>query len=144
MKQLLGIILFLPVLCFAGDISSIYWSPYACEGYIYHFDPEGGTYRIYTRIDMKDLKKGAYTSYQLAEGKIQNIGGVTYALTSQDVVGQNTIEFIGLQKAVFISAQQGRSVLIPCNEKSALALISDAEKHFETCQKNVLNCKSGP
>jgi len=142
MRILTIIILALPMICSAEDISNTYWSTYACDGYIYHFDTKRDVYKIYTRLDMRDKKNGEYLSYQLTEGNIQSAGGNTYTLSGKDLTGENTVDFTNPEMATFNTSQYGQTILIQCDKEKAIELIQEAEKHFKVCPKNVLNCKS--
>ena len=132
----------MPVLATASDISDIYWSTYQCDGYIYHFNTNKSEFKIYTQLDMKDKENGEYKSYQLTEGKIQAISDSLYSLTGKHLSGENTVDFTNMDQAVFKSTQYGQATLIQCNLSSAKELIAEAENHFKSCRKNVLNCKS--
>ena len=141
MSRILFLLLLIPVLAQAEDLSEIYWSTYACGGYIYHFDSNKGEYKIYTRLDMKDKRHGEYKTYQLTEGEMKREKGAVYILTSKDIKEAMSIDFSDTQKAIMKSKQFGQAQLIRCDSKKAKQLIKEADKHFETCPKNVLNCK---
>ena len=142
MKILLVLTFLLPSLSLADDVSNIYWSAYACDGYIYHFDTAKNKYKIYTRLEVKDKQGIAYSSYQLSEGEIHKSSEAVYSLTGKDLTGVNTVDFKDKDQAIFNSELYGRAVLIQCDSELAVKLIAEAETHFKVCPKNVLNCKS--
>ncbi len=144
MKKVITILslLLLPLSIQADDLNELYWSNYACGGYIYHFDSKKGVYRIYTRLDVEDKKNGKYTSYQLTEGQMNYKDGAVYTLGGEGFNEPATIDFSDMSQAIMKSAQFGQVPLIQCDSDSAKKLIRKAEAHFKTCPKNVLNCKS--
>ncbi len=125
----------------AASISETYWSTYPCGGYIYHFNTEDGTYKIYTKLEVKD-DKGKYDSYQLTEGTIQPESDQLYSLYSKDPNGKTTIDFSNTEMAVMKSEGFGSANLIQCDPIKAKKLIEAAEMHFQKCPKDVINCKS--
>lgn len=141
MSRILFLLLIIPVVVQAEDLGKIYWSTYACGGYIYHFDPNKGEYKIYTRLDMKDERHGEYKSYQLTEGIMNREKGAVYILISKDIKEEMSVDFSDMQKAIMKSKQFGQAQLIRCDSEKAKQLIKEANKHFKTCPKNVLNCK---
>jgi hypothetical protein len=142
MKNVLLSILLFPALSLADNLGDLYWSPYACDGYIYHFDDTKGEYEIYTRLDVKDEKHGAYKSYQLTEGKMEQKSGALYLLRSKDIGETMSIDFSGVNQAMMKSTKFGQALLIQCDKEKAKKLIDEAESHFKTCPKNALNCKN--
>lgn len=132
----------LPLSVMAESLSDSYWSNYACGGYIYHFDSNKGEYKIYTRLNVKDEKNGEYTSYQLTEGKMRHKYGAIFTLTGEGFEEIATVDFIDMNNAIMKSSQFGQVPLIQCDSEKAKRLILEAEKHFKSCPKNVLNCKS--
>ncbi len=142
MRLTIFALLLLPLLANAGSLSDIYWSNYACGGYIYHFNSTNNSYKIYTRLTVKDKKNGEYNSYQLTEGQMKHKEGNIYLLINKDINEAMTIDFGDMTEAVMKSKQFGRVLLIQCENKEAKQLIREAENHFKSCPKNVLNCKS--
>jgi hypothetical protein len=141
MKNTVFFLLMLPLSVLAEDLSGLYWSNYACGGYIYYFDSNMGEYKIYTRINVKDKKNGEYTSYQLTEGKMRHKDGATFALTGEGFDEIATVDFSDMENAALKSSQFGLVPLIQCDGNKAKRLIQEAENHFIKCPKNVLNCK---
>ena len=142
MKFLIPVFTLIPILSHADKISNIYWSTYACETYIYHFDNRNNKYEIYTRLDAEDKKRGKYKSYQLTEGKMQFKEKAKYLLTSKEIDYEMVIDFNNINEAILSSTQFGKAFLIQCDTVEAKKLIHEAKRHFKTCPKNVLNCKS--
>ncbi|SDK38160.1 hypothetical protein [Microbulbifer yueqingensis] len=131
-----------PSLGLSDDLKDVYWSTHACDGYIYHFDNADGEFRIYTRLDVEDKKRGEYKSYQLTEGKLEKVDVARYRLSGESISGTLSIDSAEMQQATMESTQFGSAPLIRCDAIKAKQLISEADKHFESCPKNVLNCKS--
>jgi|GEM_PF-2335481 len=143
MKILVVFFFLSPLFCMADVMSNRYWSNSACDGYIYHFDTSDNKYAIYSRLKVKDKHRGSYQSYQLTNGAMHKSGNnLIYSLTGNDLVGRHTVDFSSDHQVIFESAQYGRSVLVACDPQQAKRLIQEAEEHFKSCPKNVLNCKS--
>ena len=142
-KILFFVLLLTPLLVQAESLSDIYWSPYMCDGNIYHFDEGKGEYEIYTYVNVKDKKRGEYKSYQFAEGIMTPKESNKYILSSKDIDEAMTLDLSNMSQAILTSNQsKRRELLIRCDSKKAKMLIQEAERYFESCPKNVLNCKS--
>ena len=142
-KKLLFMLLLTPPLVQAESLNDIYWSPYMCDGNIYHFDEGKGKYEIFAYVNVKDNKRGEYKSYQFTEGKMTLKEGNKYILSSKDIEGTITLDLSDMRQAILQSNQsKRRELLIRCNSKKAKMLIKEAEHYFESCPRNVLNCKS--
>ncbi len=140
MKKTILFLLFLPAATQAGNLNEIYWSTYACSGYIYHFDDNKNTYKKYTREYIKKTNEPRYTSYRLIEGKMKHIERAIYSLSGKDIKGITTIDFSNMNQALIKSSQLGLLALKQCDVDQSKKLIYEAEMYFKKCPN--INCKS--
>jgi len=112
-----------------------------CDGYIYHFNPKVAKYKIYSKLSIKEPNKAAYNSYQLTEGNMNKINEFQYQLISNTVSDKATVNFKNIEQPT-LSSKYGNVSLVVCDKKNSLQIIKEAEKHFKSCPKNTLNCKS--
>jgi hypothetical protein len=112
-----------------------------CDGYIYHFNPKTEKYKIYSKLSVKEPNKAEYNSYQLTEGVMVKLNETEYQLISKTVKEKATVSFKNSTQPT-LSSEYGNASLVSCNKENSLQIIKEAEKHFESCPKNVLNCKS--
>ena len=126
----------------ASDLSTSYWSPSGCEGYVYYIDGANAEYKIYTHLEVVSSRHGAIDSYQMTEGKIVKISKYLYLMESKDIDGEMKLDASDPNELVLKSEQYGKSYLRQCSFEDVNKLIAGAEKHFENCGKNSLNCKS--
>jgi hypothetical protein len=136
---LLAIVFALPIQ--AMELKDTYWSTWACGGYIYYFDPSASKFKIYTKLQVRDDENSEYNSYQFTSGLLVKSANNLYTLDLEDG-GQATVEFDAKNSAIMKSVMFGQSTLTTCDTDQAKQLITEAEKHFETCPRDVLNCKS--
>lgn len=130
MKKALLSLLLMPVLAQAENLSNLYWSPYACDGYIYHFDENEGEYKIYTRLDVKDEKNREYKPYQLTEGKMKLKEGSLYPLTSKDINEPMSVDFSEASQAIMKSTRFGQAMLIQCDGEKAKKTNKGSRRSF--------------
>ncbi len=126
---------------YANEINETYWSTMQCDGYIYHFNTQTEKYKIYSKLSIKEPNKIEYNSYQLTEGVMSKIKESEYQLISKTVKEKATVNFKNSTQPT-LSSKYGNVFLVPCNKENSLQIIKEAEKHFESCSKNTLNCKS--
>ena len=137
MKSLFLILLFTSTICDADEVSETFWS-YACEMYIYVFDTNNSTYRIYSRINAEGSASGKYTSYLLTEDQLNQIGASLYSLTSKEVSDAAEADFSEPRLITMQSPKHGYVALYPCDHDEVIKLITDAEQYFEQCPKDVI------
>jgi len=141
MRHILVFLLFASINANASEISETYWSTMQCDGYIYHFNTKTEKYKIYSKLSIKEPNKAEYNSYQLTEGVMDKINESEYQLTSKTVKENAIVNFKDSMQPT-LSSKYGNVSLVPCNKENSLQIIKEAEKHFESCPKNTLNCKS--